>query len=152
MSVSPKSLNFRKIQVEDLPEVMAIERQCYEFPWSEEIFKSCFNAGNLAMFAELEGKAIGYGILSTVLDEASLLNICIAPSEQGKGYAKVLLQFLCEQVRALGADTLFLEVRASNQAALHLYENMGFNQIGTRRNYYPAKKGREDAWMFALSL
>jgi ribosomal-protein-alanine N-acetyltransferase len=152
MSVSPKSLNFRKIQVEDLPEVMAIERQCYEFPWTEEIFKSCFNAGNLAMFAELEGKAIGYGILSTVLDEASLLNICIAPSEQGKGYAKVLLQFLCEQVRALGADTLFLEVRASNQAALHLYENMGFNQIGTRRNYYPAKKGREDAWMFALSL
>jgi len=152
MSVSPKSLNFRKIQVEDLPEIMAIERQCYEFPWSEEIFKSCFNAGNLAMFAELEGKAIGYGILSTVLDEASLLNICIAPSEQGKGYAKVLLQFLCEQVRALGADTLFLEVRASNQAALHLYENMGFNQIGTRRNYYPAKKGREDAWMFALSL
>ncbi len=152
MSVSPKSLNFRKIQVEDLPEIMAIERQCYEFPWSEEIFKSCFNASNLAMFAELEGKAIGYGILSTVLDEASLLNICIAPSEQGKGYAKVLLQFLCEQVRALGADTLFLEVRASNQAALHLYENMGFNQIGTRRNYYPAKKGREDAWMFALSL
>ena len=152
MSVSPKSLNFRKIKVEDLPEIMAIERQCYEFPWTEEIFKSCFNAGNLAMFAELEGKAIGYGILSTVLDEASLLNICIAPSEQGKGYAKVLLQFLCEQVRALGADTLFLEVRASNQAALHLYENMGFNQIGTRRNYYPAKKGREDAWMFALSL
>lgn len=152
MSVSPKSLNFRKIQVEDLPEIMAIERQCYEFPWSEEIFKSCFNAGNLAMFAELDGKAIGYGVLSTVLDEASLLNICIVPSEQGKGYAKILLQFLCEQVRTLGADTLFLEVRASNQAALHLYENMGFNQIGTRRNYYPAKKGREDAWIFALTL
>lgn len=152
MSASPKLLNFRKIKVEDLPEIMAIERQCYEFPWSEAIFTSCFNAGNLAMFAELDGKAIGYGILSTVLDEASLLNICIVPSEQGKGYAKILLQFLCEQVRALGADTLFLEVRASNQAALHLYENMGFNQIGTRRNYYPAKKGREDAWMFALSL
>lgn len=152
MSVSPKSLSFRTIQTQDLPEIMAIERQCYEFPWSEAIFTSCFNAGNLAIFAELDGKAIGYGILSTVLDEASLLNICIVPSEQGKGYAKILLQFLCEQVRALGADTLFLEVRASNQAALHLYENMGFNQIGTRRNYYPAKKGREDAWIFALSL
>lgn len=140
MPANPKSLSFRKIQAEDLPEVMVIERQCYEFPWSEEIFKSCFNAGNLAMFAEVDGKAIGYGVLSTVLDEASLLNICIVPSEQGKGYAKTLLQFLCEQVRALGADTLFLEVRASNQSALHLYENMGFNQIGTRRNYYPAKK------------
>ena len=87
-----------------------------------------------------------------MLDEASLLNICIVPSEQGNGYAKVLLQFLCEQVRTLGADTLFLEVRASNQTALHLYEKMGFNQIGTRRNYYPAKKGREDAWIFALML
>lgn len=145
-------LDFRVMQYTDLPVIMDIERQCYEFGWSVDIFRSCLKVSNMAILAILENKVIGYGIVSTVIDEASLLNICILPRLQGKGYAKTLLLHLCEQLRNAKIDTLFLEVRPSNKPALQLYHQLGFNQIGARRNYYPAKQGREDAWVFALVL
>jgi ribosomal-protein-alanine N-acetyltransferase len=145
-------LNFRPMQLSDLPIVMAIERKCYPFPWTENIFKSCLKAGNLAVVVEVSGEIIGYALFSIVLDEASLLNICIKSSYQGQGYAYASLQLLCEHLRKIGIHILFLEVRPSNHRALNLYHQFGFNQIGVRKNYYPAPHGREDAWMFALTL
>jgi ribosomal-protein-alanine N-acetyltransferase len=59
---------------------------------------------------------------------------------------------MLERARQLTAETVFLEVRPSNPAAYHLYISMGFNEVGTRRGYYPAKSGREDATIMAKEL
>jgi ribosomal-protein-alanine N-acetyltransferase len=71
---------------------------------------------------------------------------------RGQGLARRLLQRLINQAREREADTAFLEVRASNRVALGLYESLGFNEIGLRRGYYPADKGREDAILLAKAL
>jgi len=84
--------------------------------------------------------------------EAHVLNVCIAPDRQGHGLGRALMTHLLERARALGAELVFLEVRPSNRPAIELYESMGFNAIGLRRNYYPAPFGHEDAQIMALDL
>ena len=72
---------------------------------------------------------------------------------QGQGLGRRLLQHLIAEAGRKEADTMFLEVRASNRAASSLYDSAGFNEVGQRRGYYPAEGGaREDALVLALSL
>lgn len=79
------------------------------------------------------------------MGEVSLLNIAVAPSEQGKGYGKALLNHFLEQCESRQAESAWLEVRESNQAAVSLYLAEGFNEVDRRRDYYPTEQGREDA-------
>jgi ribosomal-protein-alanine N-acetyltransferase len=85
-------------------------------------------------------------------DEAQILSLCIDPDLQGRGLGRSLLQQLLNEASSSHADSVFLEVRASNLAARNLYESSGFNEIGVRRGYYPAEDGREDAIILAISL
>lgn len=94
----------------------------------------------------------GFAITQWVLDEATLFNIAVDPAYQRRGLGKKLLNHLIEQLQQRDIFTLWLEVRASNQAAIALYEQTGFNEVSVRRNYYPAHHGREDALIMALSL
>ena len=142
----------RKMTAFDFEPVFAIENEAYEFPWSRGILNDCLNSAYHCFVYEVEDEIRGYIIFSTVLDEVSLLNICIAPEYQKKGYAQGLLKWLISYVKEKNIKTLYLEVRSSNHAAIHLYESMGFNEIGIRENYYPAKKGKEDALLFAGEL
>lgn len=136
----------------DLPPVMAIENSAYEFPWTPGIMSDCLNVGYHCYVYAVNDEIRGYLIYSTVLDEVHLLNICIAPHYQNKGYGAAFLSWLIPHVRQTGSKTLYLEVRASNRAAIHLYERLGFNELGIRANYYPAKNGKEDAQLFACEL
>lgn len=137
----------------DLTAVMRIEKRAYEFPWTRGIFKDCINAGYCCQVMELHAGLVGYGILSVALDEAHLLNLCIAPEWQGRGLAASLLWHLLELARIYGAGTLFLEVRPSNIAAVRLYTGAGFCEVGSRQGYYPAGRGRrEDAVIMARQL
>lgn len=87
------------------------------------------------------------------MDEAHLLNLCIDPVEQGRGWGGWLLRHLFGIARVRRAERMFLEVRPSNRTAVRLYEGHGFVHVGTRRGYYPAAcGGREDARVYALSL
>ena len=86
------------------------------------------------------------------VEELHLLNICVRPDAQQSGCGKQLLKALCFQAQASGVSLILLEVRASNAAAQRLYQNFGFEYIGTRRNYYPATTGREDALVMKLTL
>ena len=95
---------------------------------------------------------IGYGMLSLAADEAHVLNVCAAPEEQGRGHGRHLLRTLLQQARTRGAQRVFLEVRPSNTGAIALYHAEGFNEIGRRPRYYPAKVGREDAIVMAKEL
>ena len=151
-SVSKKDLmRLRTMTNADLAAVMAIETANYEFPWSEDIFRDCFKAGYRCWVCEAQDKILGYSLLSLAVDEAHILNISVAPDEQGQGIGRKMMENAIDYARGR-AETVFLEVRPSNIAAIALYEDLGFNEIGIRKGYYPAKNGREDAIMLALQL
>jgi len=142
----------RPMQENDLPRVMEIERAAYPFPWTLRLFKDCLRMGYNASVLELE-HLIGYGLMSVAAGEAQILNLCVHPDWQGCGYGRYLLEHLLDLARQKEVKSVFLEVRFSNEAAIHLYHQTGFNQIGVRKRYYPnGEKGREDALIFAMEL
>jgi len=136
----------------DLPPVMQIENQAYDFPWTTGIMTDCLTSAYYCYVYEVNDEIRGYIIFSTVLDELHLLNICIAPAYQNKGYGQCLLDWLLNFARENKTKTLYLEVRASNRSAIRLYETSGFNEMGCRPAYYPAKNGKEDALLFAYEI
>ncbi|NOT11639.1 MAG: ribosomal protein S18-alanine N-acetyltransferase [Methylococcaceae bacterium] len=151
-SVDRKDLmRLRKMTSTDLPEVLEIEKKNYQFPWEEDIFRDCFRAGYYCWVCEESDKVLGYSILSVGAGEAHILNISVDPTEQGQGIGRKMLENLIDVARGQ-AETVFLEVRPSNPVAIALYEDVGFNEIGIRKGYYPAENGREDALMLALHL
>ena len=151
-SVGRKDLmRLRKMQRADLLDVVAIEKAAYRFPWGEDIFRDCFKANYHCWVCELSGEVLGYAIMSMAVGEAHLLNLCVSPQEQKQGIGRKLLEHVIA-IAKTHADTMFLEVRPTNAAAIILYESAGFNESGLRKGYYPAESGREDALMFALEL
>jgi ribosomal-protein-alanine N-acetyltransferase len=151
-SVTKKDLmRLRTMTHADLPAVMDIEIKNYAFPWSEDIFRDCFKAGYRCWVCEAHGKVLGYSLLSLAVGEAHILNISVDPAEQGQGIGRKMMENAINYARGR-AETVFLEVRPSNTAAIALYEDLGFNEIGIRKGYYPAENGREDAIMLALQL
>ena len=150
--VQPSSPHCRPMHEGDVRPVMDIERRAYQFHWTEGIFRDCLRVGYCCWVMELDGMVAGYGIMSLVVGEAHLLNICIDPERQRQGYGRLLLDHFMELARERGAGQMFLEVRLSNVAALTLYRERGFNEVGMRKNYYPGEKGREDALILAIEL
>lgn len=136
----------------DLPSVLVVENLAYEIGWSTRNFLDCLDAGYTCQKMTIGQEIMGYGILSLVLDEAHLLNLCIHPEQQGRGYGKFLLNHLISFARTNHAKMMFLEVRESNQKATRLYQALGFNEIGVRRHYYPSRSGREHAIVFGCAL
>ncbi len=152
-SISEPLFQPRPMDSADLPAVMAIERRAYTHPWSEGIFRDCLRVGYLCRVCELEGRLIGHAVLSIAAGEAHLLNLCIDPDFQRRGLGRRLLEACFDEACRRRAETLFLEVRVSNKAAIRLYLAMGFNEVGIRAGYYPAGDGRrEDAFVFAKTL
>jgi ribosomal-protein-alanine N-acetyltransferase len=93
-----------------------------------------------------------YGIISVAADEAHLLNICVREESRQQGIGRKMLRHLVAIARRHNTEVIFLEVRPSNDAARALYEDEGFNELGNRRDYYPAGAGREDALILARTL
>ncbi len=136
----------------DLPAVMRIEEQVYPHPWSRKIFHDCLRTGYECLVYEVSQEILAYSVMSAAAGEAHLLNLSVHPQQQGNGLGRQVLRRVIQRARERPADTLFLEVRVSNQVARRLYESEGFNEIGQRFGYYPADNGREDALVFALPL
>jgi ribosomal-protein-alanine N-acetyltransferase len=87
------------------------------------------------------------------VDEVHLLNITVAPGEQGRGWGRLMLDALAVWSRSQGAQWLWLEVRTGNTRAQRIYDRHGFRRVGERKNYYPAQAGgREDAIVMSLRL
>lgn len=148
----PDHSAYRPMSEDDLAEVIQIENEAYEYPWSAGIFNDCLKAGYLCRLLADDSGILGYGVLMVAAGEGHLLNLTIRPEKQGGGLGRKLLGHLIHIARRHGAGMLFLEVRPSNKAAFALYTQTGFNEVGLRRNYYPAAKGREDALILALTL
>lgn len=150
--VKTSLLNIRPMVEADLAGVLEIECAAYEFPWSRRIFQDCLRVGYCCWVLEQDGEIAGYGIMAVAAGESHILNLCIGPVWQRLGRGRMLLDYLMEVARKHRADTMFLEVRPSNSAAQRLYRDAGFDEVGMRRNYYPARSGREDALIMARTL
>jgi len=137
---------------QDLAEVMAIEAAIYTHPWTRGNFSDSLRAGYECRTLRLGAELIGYFVLMAAAGEAHLLNLSIATAHQRAGHGSRLLGEAMARARELGARSLFLEVRPSNRGAQALYTRFGFRKIGTRRGYYPAQAGREDAIVLTLPL
>lgn len=145
-------LNLRPMAETDISDVLQIEHAAYAFPWNRNIFRGCLREDYCCRVVELDGGIAGYAIMSTGVDEAHLLNLCVDPGYHRTGLGDVLLNTMLDYARKQEAVTTFLEVRPSNKAARRFYEKRGFVEVGLRANYYPAKFGREDAIIMAREM
>lgn len=153
MSAVLKSVpSFEPMREADLRSVLEIEEKLYEFPWTLGNFRDSLRSGYSCWLDRQGPELVGYAVLMLAPEEAHLLNLSIAPNAQKRGHGRRLLGNLVGVAREGGAKVLFLEVRPSNEAGRRLYTACGFKQVGVRRGYYPARRGREDALVFALDL
>ncbi len=136
----------------DLREVFEIERAIYAFPWTPGNFRDSLRAGYSCWVYRDAEDLIGYAVLILAAGEAHLLNLSVAARVQSRGHGRSLLDNVVGVARERGTKVLFLEVRPSNEAGQRLYSGHGFTQVGVRRGYYPAQRGREDALVLSLPL
>ena len=137
----------------DLDRVVAIEQAAYSHPWTLGNFKDALKAGNAAFKLMAGDSLVGYLVAMQVIDEVHLLNITVAPDFQRQGWARCLMQWLLLWSQQQGALHLWLEVRQSNERALKLYNAFGFQQVGLRKDYYPASRtARESAVVMRMAI
>ena len=135
-----------------VPEVAAIERQCFPDPWSERMLREHLaNECAAALVAEGEdGSVLGYAGVLVVLDEGYITNVAVRPAYRRQGIAKELLGVFHRFAAANRLSFLTLEVRDSNAAARALYASLGYQEAGRRRNYY--EHPREDAVIMTMTF
>jgi ribosomal-protein-alanine N-acetyltransferase len=140
------TLEFRRLKLRDLTAIEEIERSAYPTPWSRSMF-----AGELAKPSSIclgaidadEERLVGYLIISRYVDAWHVMNLAVAVSHRRRGIATRLMERLFEVTAGDGRRGYTLEVRVSNEAAIKLYESLGFKARGVRRGYYT--DNREDA-------
>jgi ribosomal-protein-alanine N-acetyltransferase len=143
---------FRRMTLGDVERVMKVEQEVYEFPWTEKIFSDCIRVGYYCWLALQRQNIVGHAVISVSAGESHMLNLSIAREYQRRGFGKEFIEFLIQQAQAKQAQTMLLEVRPSNTAAINCYNSAGFNEIGLRKDYYPSPEGREDALLFARHI
>lgn len=147
-----EQVTFRSMALADLDLVMVNEEAAYPIPWTRAIFEQSMESKNHCVVMLYRGELIGHAVVSSVVDEFHLLNLCVNPAWQGQGLGRCMLQHLIKKARADELALFFLEVRVSNRSAIELYRSEGFNEVGLRPNYYPAEEGREDALLMTMQL
>lgn len=148
----PVPLEIRLMRDVDTERVMVSEEAAYSHPWTAGIFRDCLQAGYYCVVGELAGRVMAHAVMSVAVGEAHVLNLCVHPHWQGRGHGRRMLEHLLAVAVSRAATHMFLEVRASNTAAQHLYETLGFNEIAQRPGYYPAGGCRETAYIYAKTL
>ncbi len=134
--------------------VLEIECAAYAFPWSRGNFIDSLAADHVCqMLLDSSDTVLGYFVLLPGFQEMHLLNLTVAPAEQGRGLGRFLLGTIVQQCRDGAARELWLEVRQGNLRAQQIYARFGFDAKGVRRGYYPAPFGnREDAIVMSLKI
>ncbi len=153
-SLYPQEAGFTPMRVDCLADVMQAEREAYLWPWSEGNIADSIKNGHVCQTLRGNlGELLGYYIAMPGAGEVHLLNITVAPAYQRQGWARVMLDNLHDEARALGSAWVWLEVRVSNERAIGIYEQYGFRRVGERKAYYPLDGlVREDAIVMNHSL
>lgn len=149
-------ITFKEVDESAIEQLMAIETACHSHPWTLKTMSSCMGGRYFNLAAFNKNTLVGFYIGEKAGPDFTLMDICVTPSEQGKGIAKQLLSQFIEYGEQQNAENLFLEVRESNTRAIALYERAGFIEMSVRKNYYPsdnpAKNGFEDAILMGMAL
>jgi len=150
--MSLKTLRFEDLNAEHIPAILEIEKLANRAPWSDRSFLNEINHPHGRFLVAIgNGQVIGYGGVWLVIDEAHITNIAVADEFRRQGVGRKLMVELLDKARAAGMTCSTLEVRASNDAAIKLYEELGYKETARRKAYYPDNK--EDAvvmWMYDL--
>ena len=139
------TLRFSSATAADIDQVAQLDASAFEFAWSRNDFESSLKTGHSFLLLKEEESLLGMAVYMQIFEQSELLTIAVAPDQQGKGYGKLILNEVMARLAAHGAESLFLEVRVSNERARNLYRNAGFQEISRRKGYYPTRDGREDA-------
>ena len=144
-------LLIRRAARADAAALERIERRCFGDPWSENSFREAIDAAHgLSLVGEEGDGIVAYLIARSVLDEAEILNLAVAPEHRRQGAGAALLGRALEETRSAKIREVFLEVRESNRSARRLYERSGFRAVGYRPRYY--RNPAEDALVLRLAL
>jgi len=151
-AVLTPSRGLRHMKEGDLKVVVAMEASAYPFPWSYGIFRDCLQVGYCCWVYEENGEIIAYVVMSIGADEAHILTLVVQEDYRNQGIGNMFMQHMLSIARQHRVQSMLLEVRPSNVGAINLYLKLGFNELGVRPNYYPAKNGREDAIIMAMEF
>jgi len=147
------TLRFETLQENHIAPILGIESQTNSAPWSERSFRNELDHKHgIFLTAIMGGEVVGYGGIWLVIDEAHVTTIAVVPAHQRQGIARQLMTELLVRARKAGMKCSTLEARAGNEAAISLYEKLGFSITGRRKGYYPDNK--EDAvvmWLHDLA-
>ena len=137
-------IKFRKMLPEDVYVVSGMEKQMFGTCTNAELYKRmCMDEKNIYMAAADNGKVIAYCTITALYETADLCNIAVKEEYRRCHIAEKLLEKCVITCKARGVTRILLEARESNTPALNFYKNMGFMEIGKRKNYY--KEPCEDA-------
>lgn len=141
----------RRMRDADVPRVIEIENECYSTPWSEETFRGLLRRRDCDLYvADADATVVGYSVFWSVLDQGELGNVAITTEWRRRSLARLLIDRVFDGARTRGVREVFLEVRVSNDGARSLYTQLGFRQVGRRRDYYSAPI--EDALVLCRTL
>ena len=132
-------IEIRRMTIDDLDAVTAIEEATFAIPWSRESFRQELERNMAARYlvAVKDGRVVGYAGAWIILDESHITNIAIEESERGQGIGRKLTEALMQYISNLGAAYATLEVRVSNERAQQLYKSLGFVSVGKRKRCLP---------------
>lgn len=131
--------------------IVALEKECFSDPWSAPSLKEELANPNARFFAAVKnGEVLGYIGCILVCGEGSITNVAVSEGARRQGVASYLLEALIKALKAENAESIFLEVRTSNEAAQKLYEKFGFVICGERKDFY--RNPLENAYIMKLSL
>lgn len=142
----------RPLGKRDLDALEALERECFDLPWSRHAFQSELkNRCAHYIVAEQDGEIVGYAGMWVVIDEAHITNVAVGPEHRRLGYGRRLMRALMRRAADSGVQVMTLEVRKSNKAAQELYARLGFEPCGIRKKYY-SNNGEDAVLMWNRSL
>ena len=127
----------RPMEPEDADSVAQIEKDSFTQPWSRQGFLDAMRLPeNIMLVAQEDGEILGYQCTYVSFDEGELTNIAVKKSARGKGVGAHLIRCLQEKAKESGVERIVLEARVTNEAAISLYQKMGFVNLGIRKNLY----------------
>ena len=140
----------RKMCMEDVPAVAAIEKECFSVPWSERSFEDSIHREDTVFLVCVDEGVVGYIGMYLSFEEGEITNVAVAPSYRQRGCGQQLISAIKQHATEQNAQSILLEVRKSNIPALSLYKKNGFEEIGIRKNFY--ERPVEDAIIMKVGL
>lgn len=148
----PKTLRFEALREEHIPAILEIESRTNGAPWSERAFRNeLTHKDRIFLVGLANSEVVGYGGVWLVIDEAHVTTVAVSEAFRRQGIGEAMMIKLLEDSKEAGMVCSTLEVRAGNDAAIRLYEKLGYKEVARRKGYYPDNK--EDAvvmWLYEL--